>query len=452
VRRALFLCLLALGTVWENAFAVEATATVDRNRVQAGNQVILTVSVKGGGREYPNVDLGALQADFEVMSAGTTQRTSIVNGRMSSTRERRYVLVPRKEGSYTLGPFDVRVGGQAYQTKSIPLTVSTAPPPPAPPPLDEGGTGNTTGSEAIFVQATVDKAHPYVYDQVTYRVRLYTRWQLLDNPGYSDPTTQGFWRESLPAPELRVETVDGVRYHVLETVLALFPTKPGELTIGEAVLDCSVDDGSGSRDAFSFFQRPSGKRVVLRTKPVTVEVQPLPPAPPGFGGAVGEYRLKVTADTREVPQGEPVTVDVSLTGTGPLRTVGEIELPPLPDFRSYPSEENQEITRTQGKLGGRITKQFVLVPLTAGNLTIPPLRVVIPLWPWEECGSGRVGGKRRGPMPPGTADEMQPREREWCSGRREESRLWNGRRKRPGLCAPTSPIDTISPPPVSPPS
>lgn len=376
MNRAALLCLMFLVALAGRAVAAEVTASVDKNRVQTGGQIVLTLRVEGGGGDYPNADFTSLQKDFEVMSAGTTQRTSIVNGRMTSSRERRYILVPKTAGQFTLGPLDIRVGGETHTTNPITITVTSAPPPPAPPPLTEGEAGNTTGSDALFVQATVDNPHPYQYEQVTLRIRLYTRYQLLDNPGYTEPTTQGFWKENLPAPDLRVETVDGVRYNVLETMLALFPTKPGELTIGEAVLDCSVNDGSQSRDAFSFFQRPSGHRVVLRTKPVTINVQPLPPPPAGFQGAVGEYRLQVRADTHEVVQGEPVTVDVSLSGTGHLRTVGEIELPPLPDFRSYPSEENQEITRNRGLIGGEITKQFVLVPLKAGKLTVPPLRVV----------------------------------------------------------------------------
>jgi hypothetical protein len=240
--------------------------------------------------------------------------------------------------------------------------------------------GETAGSEAIFVRAIVDNPNPYLYEQVTYRVRLYTLLRLLDNPGYTEPATQGFWRENLPPPEPSVEVVDGKRYTVLEVAVALFPTTPGDLSIGEAVLKCTVrDPGSRRRDPFSLFGGSllDGKPVTLRTKPMTVTVESLPPdPPPGYTGTVGEYRLEVRADRTEVPQGEPITLTVELTGTGHLRTVGEVDLPDLPNFRSYPSQADQEITRRGSRIGGRVTKQFVLVPLTAGEHTIPPVELV----------------------------------------------------------------------------
>jgi hypothetical protein len=268
----------------------------------------------------------------------------------------------------------------------------------------------------MFVRASVDRSDPFVYEQVTLRIRLYTRLQLLDNPGYTPPTTQGFWREELPARNPYVESVGGVQYQVLEIAMAIFPTAPGSLTVGEVVLDCNVRDASRRQDPFSVF-RMDGKRVVMRTEPVTIQVRPLPPgAPPVFSGAVGEYRLTTSADRTQVSQADPVTVTVTVSGDGHLRTIGDIELPESPDFRAYPSQIEQTPRRGGDRIGGSVKKQFVLVPLRAGELTIPPVRLPVfspkqgtyqvlesdPVQVQAEAGSGPAGA-----LPGGTRGDIE---------------------------------------------
>lgn len=375
--RAAWTVLLLLGFA-RNAAAVDVSASLDRDTAQAGDQVVLTITAEGSVRSMPEPKLPDLP-DFDVYSGGTSQNFSFINGRMSSTMSRRYVLVPKRKGVFTIGPIELEFSGEVIRTEPLTLTVTTAPAPPSPPPSSPNATGSVSGSDLIFAEATVDNASPYVYEQVTYRVRLYTRANLLDNPGYSPPTTAGFWRENLTPRDPFIETVNGKKYRVLETALALFPTAPGKLTIGESVLECNVEDPSRSQDPFSFFGRSlrDGKRVVIRTDPVTLDVRPLPKAPPGFEGAVGDYELEVGADRTEVSQNDPITLTVKLSGEGHLRTVTDIELPPAPQFRSYPSQSERETSRRGNRLGGTMTKQFVLVPLTAGELTIPAVEIVV---------------------------------------------------------------------------
>jgi hypothetical protein len=116
--------------------------------------------------------------------------------------------------------------------------------------------------------------------------------------------------------------------------------------------------------------------VVLRTDPVVLDVKPLPPgAPATFHGAVGEYAITASVDRTEVSQNEPITLTVKITGEGHIRSFGDIEMAPLPDFRVYPSQGNEEISREGSRIIGTLTKQFVLVPLSAGRKEIPAVEV-----------------------------------------------------------------------------
>jgi hypothetical protein len=352
------------------------TASLSRTAVQVGERVVLSVTAQESN-EYPQFTLPDLGDRVRVYDAGNSSRVSIVNGQRSSIKTRNIALVPLAEGTYSLGALEVAVDGKTYRTGRLTLTATAGAPPPSPPPPSTDAAGEAVGDDVLFARAVVDKANPYQYEQVTLRVQLYTVVRLLDNPGYTEPTTQGFWREALPSPQPRIEVLDGKRYTVLEVAMALFPTAPGKLTIGEAIMECTTRAEAQSRDPFSIFREP-GRQVVLRTKPVTIDVKPLPvPAPAGYGGAVGDYRLTASVDPRETTQGEPVTLTVTLSGTGSLRTVPEITVPALANFRAYPSRSDQEITRTGGGIGGTVTRQFVLVPLTAGTHTIPAVELPV---------------------------------------------------------------------------
>ncbi len=368
-----FVVLCVLGAA--PAESLELSATLDPEQARVGEQVVLTVVVSGGVQNLPDPEIPDLKANFDFFPGGTSRSFSFINGRMSNSVTLRYVLVPKHEGTFTIPPIKVAAKGEEVSTPPLKLVVSNAPPAPTPS-TAPGEKGSTRGSDDLFVRAFVDKSSPSVYEQVTYKVKLYARLNLLDNPGFQPPTTQGFWREDLQPRDPAIETVKGKRYRVSEVDIAVFPTAPGKLTIGESVLECSVEVPVRSNDPFRMFGGVDGRRVVLRTDPVVLDVKPLPPgAPPSFHGAVGEYAITASVDRTEVSQNEPITLTVKITGEGHIRSFGDIEMAPLPDFRAYPSQGNEEISRQGSRINGTLTKQFVLVPLSAGRKEIPAIEL-----------------------------------------------------------------------------
>ena len=379
-RVALGVLLLGLGIrpAWGADPAIEAF--LDPAACRVGEQVVLTVTISGESGSLPEPELPDMSADFDVGSAGSSRNMSIVNGRMSSSVTLRYALAPKREGTLVVPPIRVEVGGKTLQTGPLSLTVSRAPAPPAPPPSSPKERGATTGTEDIFVRATVDKTDPTVYEQVTYRVQLYTRLPLLESPGFTSPTTKGFWKESLPAIDPRTVQVGEGRYQMLEVAFAVFPTTPGKLTIGESVLQCTVEKPRtrNRQDPFrSLFNRVEGTRLTLRTDPITLDVKPLPPnAPEGYAGAVGDFRVEATVDRTQIAQDESVTLVLKVSGVGNLGTIDALSLPPMPEFRTYPSNQKRDDGAQGQKIGGTLTQQFVLVPLRAGRHVIPSVEIV----------------------------------------------------------------------------
>ena len=112
----------------------------------------------------------------------------------------------------------------------------------------------------------------------------------------------------------------------------------------------------------------------LFSEPQTIRVLPLPTqnVPESFGGAVGEFSLKVNAGPTNVAVGDPLTLKVQITGRGRLEAV---TLPPQPqwrEFKAYPPSRNVESKDPLG-LSGTATFEQVLIPQNHEIKFLPPL-------------------------------------------------------------------------------
>ena len=350
---------------------VEVSAELSTNQARVGEQIILTVIVEGAVRGVSDPMLPQIPG-VTASPAGTSTNMSIVNGKVTRSKSYTYLLFASKPGKYVVGEITVEHKDTTYKTRPQQLTVLASNAPSTSVPDEAKGT--SSGTEDVFVRASVDKENPYVYEQVTLKLLIYSRLAFMSNPSFSMPDAGGFWKENLPARDVRIVTIEGRRYQLLEVDLALFPTRSGRLEIGASQVSLTVQSNDRRRDPFGFRR---GKQVQLETKPITLDVKALPPgAPEGFDGAVGDYVLEVQADKVQVEQNEPILLNVKVSGNGNLRTVNSIIVPDLPQFRTYPEELVQSQAASGTTLGGMVRQKIVLVPLSAGDMQVPPLKLV----------------------------------------------------------------------------
>jgi hypothetical protein len=391
---------------------VGVEATVDQTSIPIDGQVVFTITITGGLRQLPNPVLPALEADWSVFSGGSSRNFSFINGQVSSSAAFRFVLTPKRPGKLTIGKASVKIADTVYETTPITITVSATAggsggggggaSPGGTSGRSSGGsteTGASAEGRDLFVTATVDKKSPYVQEQIILTFRFYQRVTLLEAPSYTKATTTQFWSEDLPPQRTLTEVIDGKRYHVTEIRTALFGTTAGDFTIGPATLDCTVPEAQRvlDNDPFSLFGRSmfGSKRVTLRTDPITIHVKPLPPgAPPEFAGAVGDFAITSTIDRTQATQGEPVTLTVTLSGTGNLRTVPDPTLPSVDEFKNYDSSSSSDVTTSGDHVRGQRTSQVLLVPLRAGPATIPPVSFA-----WFDPKSAGYKTARTAPIP-----------------------------------------------------
>lgn len=363
------------------------TASVDKTKLGVEDQLTLTVSATGSGFEtLPEPKLPAVD-NFDIIGThtSTSSQFSIVNGQVSSSKtiDFIYYLSPRQAGKWKIGSVKLRYKGKTYTTEPIDIEVVAGTVQPKRQPRQRPRSrsrwsqprGEVNIKNNLFVKTTVDKKEAYVGEQITVTYKLYKRIGL-SNVSYKNiPSFTNFWVESLfDAKQLKFksEVLKGVRYEVaVLKKLALFPTTDGTFSIEPLSLSCEVP--MRGHDIFdSFFGR--SQPVTLETDPIALKVLPLPPdAPPGFAGAVGEYRISASVDKSQVEANQPITLTVRVSGAGNIKTLPGPTLPPFADFKKFDSGSTEKITSKQNELKGSKTYTYVLIPRSEGSYTIDPV-------------------------------------------------------------------------------
>src|SRR5207302_5111976 len=131
-------------------------------------------------------------------------------------------------------------------------------------------------------------------------------------------------------------------------------------------------DPFGSNFFAQFFGRVEEK--VLRTEPIGITVKPLPdPKPSGFKGAVGEYSLTAQVDKQKLAVGEPLTLTLTVAGKGNIKSLPDLTIPPLTNFRTFDANAATNIEKKDGEVTGSKVFKTVLIPTASGELVIPPV-------------------------------------------------------------------------------
>lgn len=373
--RLIFSIIIFLLSTSAVAQELSLSASVDRSKITLNDQLRLSISVSGGAGSLPSPQLPSMP-EFNIYSSGRSQNISIVNGQISSAITFNYTLVPKKAGKFTISPVTLTYQNKTYETQPISIEVVEASAPPPQVPTQRQPKAGGERDRDVFITAEADKEKAYVNEEVILTFRFYRRINLLSRPEYVPPETTGFFTEDLPPQKEYYTAINGSRYLVTEIKTALFPTAPGDLQIGEAKLKCTVDDFSPdafSRDFFfrDFFSR--GKTRVLSTKPLAVEVLPLPEKekPANFKGVVGDYSITSSLDKKKIETGQPVTLTVTISGNGNVKALQEVALPDLPEFKHYETLSSLNVSKENYTVSGSKTFKTILIPQVPGKLKIP---------------------------------------------------------------------------------
>ena len=359
---------------------VKVVISVDKNKVEIGSHIRLTVGVEGAfDTDIPKL---SMPESFSLMfGPSVSTQTTIINNVVKVFRGFMYGFSPREKGRFEIGPVTLDYKGRTYTSNSISIEVVARTPFESI--IDEKS--DTSGqrvdiNKMVFVELKTDKQEAYIYEEIIQSFKLYFQKGLpIDDLDYVAASTKNFLAEKLGEERRYEEVRDGILYNVIELRTALFPLVSGIIKIPSASFKCNIiirqQRNRGS--LFDEFMGGGGRRypVERSTEPVKMTIKPLPVVgkPEGFTGAVGKYTMDVLAKPTKLKVGDPITLTINIRGEGNIQTIGEPLLAPegMKDFKAYNFEAKVTITGRGHGIKGEKLFNKVIEPQSEDSGVIP---------------------------------------------------------------------------------
>ena len=342
------------------AGAQRVEVTVDRSEVSIEEQMMLKVRVEGAKvrPELPPLP------DFRLLERGYHEEMQFVNGRVSTSITFNFVLIPQKLGTFEIGSASAEIDGEVRRSRPFTVKVVAA-----------SEAAEAPSRRDYFLSAQVSNERPFVGEQVLFTWRFY-RQVLVRDARLAVLEFGDLVAEDMGEVREYDTTVNGVQYRVSELRKALFAQRAGTVVIPPSQLIIEVASERRQRLSVFDFGRGLWDQKTLHTQPIQLDVRALPAAPSGFSGLVGEFDVDAKLSKAQLEVGESATLSVSVSGSGNVQMASEPPLPDLSKFKIYDDQPSGSIDRTGTRLRGTKTYRKALVPLQAGELEIPSLRLV----------------------------------------------------------------------------
>ena len=364
------------------------TAVLTSSQTVLGRPVQLQIKITGSPSAKPP-DVISVDG-LDIRYTGQSQMIEGRNFQFSYSFVYSYTVMPERTGTFRIPPQKIQAGSNALRTPELTLNVA-----------DSGTRSQRSGRSAASLDArklvaaelVLTKTSAYVGELIPAEVRLYinsrTRANIKDGPEVSG---QGFTMQKLSQATQSRENVGGQYYDVFTFKTAIAAARTGRFEIGPVkatamvLVPRQINPGGRSPfdifnmdDPFSdpFFADPFGhslerQEIDVESKPVTLDVKPLPPkAPPEFSGAIGTFTMEANAKPKNVQVGDPITVTANISGRGNFDRVSAPVLEDEQGWHKYPPSTNFKQDDDVG-ISGIKTFETVLTP-NEPKKSVPPL-------------------------------------------------------------------------------
>lgn len=376
-------------------------------RAQAPAQVIVgrpfqlsyTVNQRGKDLRAPEF------TDFDYIAGPYTSQsssTSFVNGHRTSSFQMTftYTLMAQKEGTFSLPPATINIGGELYTSNGVKITVlpEDQPQQSNSGSAQTGGAGQTaqrsnsgsgqtsqSGPEQgnIFVRTLVSKTKVYEQEAVLLSYKVYVAGvdlkQFTNNTTLPDFTSFLQQKIDLSDVQLELENYNGRNYQTATIYSTLlYPQKSGDIQIEPASFEAVllVPNQARSRSIFDdFFNSYTTATRTLRAPGATIHVTPLPAGKPAsYAGGVGKFTMDAKISNTDVKANEAITLTLTIRGAGNmklLKTPG-VEWPE--GFEQYDPKVTNNFKTSTGGMSGTRTIEYLAIPRAAGEYTLPAVQ------------------------------------------------------------------------------
>ena len=361
-------------------------------QVAVGQQFRLTYTVNT--HDVQGFRIGQIPSEaFEVLmgpSTSTQSSFSMVNGHttQSSTITYTYILSALKNGTFTIPAASVTAGGKQISSNTLKIQVSGT--------AQGNGGGNSNAQQPeprnagtpisgtdLFIRVSASKKRVVEQEPVLLTYKVYTLVSLTQLEGKM-PDLKGFHTQEIPLPQeksFKVEQFNGRNYRTVTwSQYVMFPQMSGKLQVPPITFNGVVVQRNRNIDPFeAFFNGGSGYVEVkkqIQAPGVEIDVDPLPARPANFSGGVGKFTMTVDIDKTELKANDPLTLKVTINGTGNLKLIKQPVVKFPKDFDTYDAKITDKSHLTVSGLEGSMVYEFLAVPRHQGKYTIPAVEFV----------------------------------------------------------------------------
>lgn len=383
MKKLTFFFIFVLTTLFSAYAADQVTFKASAPQsVVMGEQFRLSFVVNAEGKELRVQEM----PDFDVLmgpSQSTSYSSSWLNGKNTSetTVSFTYILMPKKEGTYTIAPATIKVKGASYTSNGLTIKVL---------PADKSGKSSSnsgsSGSESasttisnddFFVRMIVSNANVYEQEGFLVTFKLYAA-RPCGLSGAKFPEFEGFLAQEIDLPDkqwVQDRYKDRNYFTVDLKQVVLYPQRSGQLTIGKGTYDATIriSTPSKARSIFDdFFDSYRDVNKQLVSQPATINVKPLPSGKPAsFSGAVGNFTMSAALSSDHVKTNEAVTVKVKISGNGNLKVLKNPEVIFPNDFDVYDPKVDVDTKTTTAGVTGSKSIEYMAIPRYAGDFEMP---------------------------------------------------------------------------------
>lgn len=313
---------------------------------------------------FPELDNATVERAGQQSSSNSSFQITLNGRTVTRTRSTRFLyrITPQHAGQLVIPPVAVKVDGRLLHTPRRVFTVKKA-----------------ETSDLLFVELSASKKSVYVGEPVDLTLAVWLRpfsnsrveldhnqmWgridlALSDWGPFADLVERRRPQVSV-SYDSRVGT-DGRshRYFVYTLRKQYWPQRSGPLDTGDirVVVDYPLRIERDNSFFFSNLKVSQSKTLVGVVRDTPVRVKPIPTQgrPPYYSGAVGPHRISASVSPTKARVGDPLTVNLKITGSGRLDL---LQPPPIAQLPVLAGKFHVDDDRLPGVVSGR-TKTFTL--------------------------------------------------------------------------------------------
>lgn len=334
---------------------VSVSAAVDPAEIRPGGYTNFILTIEGGQPDRsPQLQL---PSDVELAGGPSiSTQINITGGVMRRTVSLTWQISSSKAGDYVIPAQEIQAGGKAYRSNEVRISFNDNPANPAAQ-FDPLLTIETPKRE-IYLGEVI----PITVNLYAHRLTTPRRVGLIEIPK-DNFAIQRFSTQT----EETIMPIGGVPYRAFAFHSTLSALKAGRFKLGPATTEVIIDVPLESGRQFnSIFSPSESRRVRPQGNEIEMTVLPLPVVgkPSNFSGVVGDFKMKSVAEPREGSVGDPISVEVEVTGSGNFDAIPAPALTTSEEWKAYPAKRIniERADATSGNVQSHATFSQVVIP------------------------------------------------------------------------------------------